>query len=550
MNSTLIEKIKLAYNYYTCSKDKKDKEDPAYRASMEAILESDYINPDNKTEFAEFFAIVDYLFYQKDLLDFKTKLKVEFYCNFIKYLKKNNENIEQIRDIDVSKVLSCAFDYIDMINLSSKTRFSKRMQKQAIISLFTLMNMRKDDKNLTNGKRTGKRVQFPIVSELLEKTPGLAFGFQDDNYTATAYTGKTNSFTHGKISRNISKDTYFDIASITKLITVLTILDFSKENNIPLDKKISEIENDMVNSNGVHSLNENSRAININDYSLAELLSFYINPYTSDLRAVTSREEALAALHTYYISTNPEDEKNPDNYKVHAYNDTSYMMLTDIIPTLPMLRQNFLIKNNLNSLIVMFSDLSNRMQITGGNEEQTRKRIPNDYKCEHLEDYCNHAGYFATLKGLLNLLKVASSKLSDLTIKDYPEIAQYASEIKRGLGVYIWKEAGFDVTEVPDFIPNSIGIEGFTGVWGMTSAEMQMAIATNPLSTDCGTKPKGYAWSLDSLKRVMLETNTAIKILIKSLRKLGVNVPDKTFDVKLPIELSHSTKIKRIVKKQ
>ncbi len=84
------------------------------------------------------------------------------------------------------------------------------------------------------------------VKAIAKMSPGLATGLKDikDNITLNIYTGYTSD---KSIAQKITKNTLFDIASITKLFTALLLLKEEEKENINLKKCYSDYSDKLIN---------------------------------------------------------------------------------------------------------------------------------------------------------------------------------------------------------------------------------------------------------------------------------------------------------------
>lgn len=148
-----------------------------------------------------------------------------------------------------------------------------------------------------------------------EMAPGMVFSFGTMNHQETIILGnqqevKLNS--DGKIVpevKEMTENTIFDLASITKLFTSLSILKLVEKGIINLDDKITKYDD---------------RFINLKNVSIFDLLSFGV-----PLKTTSRIDKALSKEEAEEILFNIEIDYNNNNY--HPYTDMGAMVLKYII---------------------------------------------------------------------------------------------------------------------------------------------------------------------------------------------------------------------------
>lgn len=147
-------------------------------------------------------------------------------------------------------------------------------------------------------------------------TPGLVFSYGSPRYSETLAIGNKQEVTldsHGKIIPKIEKmtiDTIFDLASVTKLFTSITILKLVELGLINLDENITTYAPEFKN---------------LRNITIFDLLTFRVPLATvKRIDAASSREEAEAILFDIRINENFNLDSNP-------YSDMGAMVLKYVI---------------------------------------------------------------------------------------------------------------------------------------------------------------------------------------------------------------------------
>ena len=214
------------------------------------------------------------------------------------------------------------------------------------------------------------------LSPLLEEniTPALQFGIKTDNFLLTAFGGKYNKYNN---SPNINENTFFSFDSISKIITSTITMQEIRNNNLTLNTKLNEYNN------------------NLNlDTSIESILKFTAHIRTEKRIENLSQEETISILKK--CKENLEEKKEYKNF--YEYNDIGFMILRLSI-------NNFLDKlDNLISTIdknnLTYKNLEQKENITGG--KLTEEFITQDQKGRSIP-FPGHTGLYGNITGLLNL---------------------------------------------------------------------------------------------------------------------------------------------------
>jgi len=148
-----------------------------------------------------------------------------------------------------------------------------------------------------------------------EMAPGMVFSYGTKNYKETVIIGNKQEIsldTNGNYVPSLDKmteDTIFDLASVTKLFTSLSILNLVKQNVISLDDEVIKYAPQFHNLKGV---------------TIFDLMSFRIPLKTNGrVDQAKSREEAESILYNIEIDQN--------NNNLRPYTDMGAMVLKYVI---------------------------------------------------------------------------------------------------------------------------------------------------------------------------------------------------------------------------
>ena len=168
-----------------------------------------------------------------------------------------------------------------------------------------------------------------------EITPGMVFSYGTNNYKQTIVIGNKQEVSvddKGNLVPSVEKmteDTIFDLASVTKVFTAISILKLVQNGSINLDDEVKKYVPEFTNLDGV---------------TIFDLISFGV-PLKTDGRVDTtsSKEEAEKVLRTMYIDKNNENK--------YPYTDMGAMILKYVIENVSSMNYyKFVDENILNPL--------------------------------------------------------------------------------------------------------------------------------------------------------------------------------------------------------
>ena len=248
-----------------------------------------------------------------------------------------------------------------------------------------------------------------IVDDLVYKKniiPGFVCSYGTPEHRETIVVGNKSevALKNGKVVENTQKmeiDTIFDLASVTKLFTSLSILKLVDKNEIKLSDPITKYAPEFKNLNGV---------------TIFDLLSFRV-PLKTDKRIdnTSSRNEAEYVLHNISIN---------ENLRPHTYTDMGAMVLKYVIENVSgktyydFLNSEILSEAQMNNTNIRYDDPL-RIAQTGLDYKITKKGIilnkkyndglPYDQKAVAMGqkdgNLSGHAGLFSNAEDMIKLSK-------------------------------------------------------------------------------------------------------------------------------------------------
>ena len=337
--------------------------------------------------------------------------------------------------------------------------------------------------------KTPEEVYDAIIADYLKTVkgismlvPGLSTGIKDAKSGVSIYTydGKTK-----KNGIKVDENTRFDLASSTKLFTVIEALKLAEEGKFDLDRLVLDYKN------GKYS--------NL-DIPVDKMAKFYYDLRT-DGRLDERDDISLQEFQRRLVSTRIVKDKT------FVYSDIPFIILKDIMPEADEYFKKYF--NEEMELLQTSYDRSFGV-LTGMRDRET----VNDPKARVMERYSlhpGHAGLFSTSKDMVKLFeKLNNGFLSNESIMnmvtpalDTPILLNsdgtimykknkdgYSSGIQnvnRGMGVYYKHPEGIRVSEIVDVMGDeSFAIAGFTGTWAVFDLKNGLTanILANPFSDE------------------------------------------------------------------
>lgn len=323
----------------------------------------------------------------------------------------------------------------------------------------------------------------------------------------------------GDTSRNqelpVNENTMFDVASITKLFTLILIFKLEEMGIISLDSKISDI---------------NPNFQNLEDFTVIDLIRLHGNLRTDgDIRLAQSKEEAYEILKTLYLTSNTRDE--------NTYTDFGAIVLSNTIEKLVSKELNTELKFDEIMRLYLIEPLGLKNTMFN---PSTTNISGNGYNIGHVHDpkarilggAVGSAGLFTTSDDLACLAKhlyvvnninagiISKKHLSRLGEVTFPNSKQSQ---KGNFGIYVKHPLGFDKTYTPsEFSTGSFSHQGWTG--SVATFDVKNGIHQNILvnaiyedeeqSKVRNDKPVGYGAAFDEYLG-QITKNTMLMYLVK-----------------------------------
>lgn len=263
----------------------------------------------------------------------------------------------------------------------------------------------------------------------------------------------------GNKSRNIDlkidENTMFDVASITKLFTLLLLFKLEEEGIIDLNSKISDINPDFQN---------------LEDFTLNDLVRLHGELRTDgNITQARSKEEAYDMLKTLYLNSNSREENKYTDFGAIVIGDTIEKVISQKLGkniTFEEVMKKYLLEP-LNLTSTEFNPTT--INISGNGNDYG---LVHDPKARILGGAVGSAGIFTTSDDLARLSReiysvnyINKNHISRLGEITFPNSNQ---SNKGNLGIYVKHPLGYDKTFTPnEFSTGSFSHQGWTGSLAM-----------------------------------------------------------------------------------
>ncbi len=254
----------------------------------------------------------------------------------------------------------------------------------------------------------------------------------------------------------IDSSTMFDVASITKLFTLILTFKLSEEGLINLDDKISSLNPDFEG---------------MEDFTFNDLIRLHGEIYTNgNITLATNEKEAYNILKTAYLKSNSREMNKYTDFGAIIIGKTLEKVMSEKYGkevTLNDLMDKYIFKPSLLSNTT-FNPKGDNVSGNGGNDN-----LVHDPKSRILGGMVGSAGIFTTSTDLNQLAKSLYSvnyinkgliskkyldRLGEITFPNSPQ------SNKGNLGIYVKHPMGYDKTFTPSvFSTNSFSHQGWTG---------------------------------------------------------------------------------------
>lgn len=259
----------------------------------------------------------------------------------------------------------------------------------------------------------------------------------------------------GTTSRNkdlkVNENTLFDVASITKLYTLLLLFKLEENELINLNTKIKNINPDFQN---------------LEDFTLNDLVRLHGELRTNgNITQASSKEEAYTILKSLYLTSNSREENKYTDFGAIVIGDTIEKVISKKLGkeiTFEEIMQAYLLKP-LGLTTTQFNPKTNNISGNGNN-----LGLVHDPKARILGGAVGHAGLFISSDDLAKLAREIYSvnyinqkhinRLGEIT---FPKSNQ---SNKGNLGIYVKHPLGYKKTFTPpEFSTGSFSHQGWTG---------------------------------------------------------------------------------------
>lgn len=253
------------------------------------------------------------------------------------------------------------------------------------------------------------------------------------------------------LSFKVDENTMFDVASITKVFTLLLLFKLEEKGIIDLDSKVKDINPDFQS---------------LEDFTLNDLVRLHGELRTNgNITQAKNKEEAFNILKTLYLESSTREENKYTDFGAIVISDTIAKVVSKKIGrqmSFDEIMQEYLIKPlGLNN--TGFNPTSDNLSGNGNN-----LRLVHDPKSRILGGAVGSAGIFTTSDDLATLAREIYSvkyinkkhiaRLGEITFPNSPQ------SNKGNLGIYVKHPLGLEKTYTPnEFSTGSFSHQGWTG---------------------------------------------------------------------------------------
>ena len=262
----------------------------------------------------------------------------------------------------------------------------------------------------------------------------------------------------------IDIDTKFDLASITKLYTLILLFKFEEYKFIDLNSKVKDINPDFQC---------------LEDYTINDLVRLHgVLKTNGNVACAWNTKQAHRILRTVHLVDSSR--------KKNTYTDFGALIIGDTIEKIISreLGKNYKLDEVMDLFLFKPLGIKETTYLPGpinvaGNNNYLG--LPHDPKSTALGGITGHAGLFSNSEGLIKLSDGLYNKnyLSDYNIKRLGEVT-FDGSPKGNLGVYVKHPLGWDYTyTAPEYSTGSFTHQGYTG--GIASFDPNNKIHNNIL---------------------------------------------------------------------
>lgn len=254
-------------------------------------------------------------------------------------------------------------------------------------------------------------------------------------------------------SLKIDENTLFDVASITKLYTLILLFILEKNGFVDLNSKIKDINPDFQN---------------LEDFTLNDLVRLHGELRTNgNIRDAKTKEEAYEILKTLYLTSDSRSENKYTDFGAIIIGDTIEKVISKRIGcnmTLEDIMYEYFL-SPLNLFQTQFNPQKNNLSGNGN-----RRKLVHDPKARILGGALGHAGLFVNSDDLAKLSKSLfrinyydKGLIRKLQLERLGEIT-FEKSNRGNLGIYVKHPLGYEKTFTPpEYSDGSFSHQGWTG---------------------------------------------------------------------------------------
>lgn len=371
--------------------------------------------------------------------------------------------LEKIKEEYIEKLL---FNQNVCAEPEQKNLFSKEDYEKMLENAFEIIKNNKDldIQELRNLIYESSHIEEKVINFILDRklAPSMSISYGTKNYRETLSIGEVNE-------KTTSKDTIYDIASVSKLFTSLSIMKLASQSIIDLNEDVTYYLPEFQNLKGV---------------SILQLLTFNVSLITDGRLDDCSYDEATYRLKNIKVNENFDKNKNP-------YTDMGAMVLKEVVKRVTndsffnYVNENIIKKANMKDThIIVPENKLHRVASTTGNITYNNgfkfREVPlgivNDGKArvlgQSVNDFAGHAGIFTTSNDMANLAisllleeVIDKDNLKKLSINSTGRFIEEISKYRQYLGKLCYcKNPILGDSEVDHPLSSkSIGLGGWTG---------------------------------------------------------------------------------------
>lgn len=257
-------------------------------------------------------------------------------------------------------------------------------------------------------------------------------------------------------SLKVNESTLFDVASITKLYTLILLFKLEELGLIDLNAKVSDVNPDFQN---------------LEDFTLNDLVRLHGELKThGNITQAKTQEEAYEILKTLYLTSNSREENKYTDFGAIVIADTIEKVISNKLGK-EMTFEDIMYEYLLNPLNLYQTDFHPMNYNISGNGN--KRRLVHDPKARILGGALGHAGIFVSSDDLAKLSKSLYSvnyykhaELKKIHLDKLGEIKfpNSAQSNKGNLGIYVKHPMGWDKSFTPpEFSIGSFSHQGWTG---------------------------------------------------------------------------------------